>query len=333
MPKAGSSSIQKNCYSLREFLLRHGINYLNLSQNHSLNVGSLLADIPHHYSFNAMRGIDTPEKAATYNLQIREDFESALRTNTSPKFIISAEALSETSPAGLRKLKKLLAPYASSTRIICYVRHPADFMSSALQQKVKAGLSTMTDRPMPRYRERLEPFLALFGKENVGIRILDTAYLVNSDLISDFLTAIDESPHLLDGQKIVKVNESLSHEAVLIGDSLNKILPGLANGKRNPERTSVQKWLCQIKGEKFVLDPQLDEETGSALKDDLNWLHNALGREVFFWEPRGPSQAHWSAETVESVAIMLHDMATLIAKQKRALRRVKQVRKSTREPS
>jgi hypothetical protein len=320
MPKAGSSSIQQNLFRLRTFLLERDINYLNLRKNHSGTLGSLLSDVPHRYPFNVLRGMDTVEKAARYNETIRERFAEALRDNRSGKFLISAESLCELSAGGVERLKQLLTPYAASTRIICYVRHPFDFMSSAVQQGKKAGVMMHGEPPLPKYRARIEKFIRVFGRENVDVRVLDPKELVNSDLICDFLAAIGEPPDLLAGQNLVRVNESLCHEAVLILEELNKFLPPTRNNKGHAGRTAMRKWLSQIKGSRFALGTELQKPAQLELQADLDWLHGILGREVFELNSRERSQALWGEETANSLAILLHKMAEEISRQQVSLR-------------
>jgi hypothetical protein len=320
MPKAGSSSIQRNFFKLRTFLLERNINYLDLQRNHSRTLGSLLSDAPHRYHFNAFRGINSPQKAAAYNDKVRKRLMQELEKNTSKKFLVSGEALSEAEPGGVQQLKKILQPFAASFRIICYVRHPYDFMSSATQQRVKAGLARGGKPPLPKYRERIEKFIQIFGRENVDVRIFDATELVNADLICDFLTAIGEPPNLFDGQDVVRANESLCHEAVLIYNALNKSIPVLADGAKNPDRANLEKWLSQIKGSKFVLGTELDESVRAQLQADLDWLHTVLGRNVFKLGSREKSRPRWDADTIESLARLLNTMAGLVRQQEVALR-------------
>jgi hypothetical protein len=322
MPKTGSTSIQRNFFELRPFLLERGVNYLDLRHHNHNALSSLLSDAPHRHHFNILRGFNTPEKAAAFNDKIRKRLMRGLRTNTSKKFVISAEALSVVDPAGVQQLKEILQPFATSFRIICYVRHPYDFMSSETQQRVKVGqkvLGLAEDGPLPGYRERIEKFIQVFGRESVDVRVLDSTELVNSDLICDFLAAIGESPDLFDGQHVVKVNESICHEAVLLCNSLNKSIRALESGEKNPDRANLQKWLTQINGTRFVLGTELSESAQAQLHADLDWLHAVLGRDVFKLESREESHPRWDADTIDSLARLLNTMAGLIRQQETAL--------------
>ncbi len=80
-----------------------------------------------------------------------------------------------------------------------YVRDPYEFATSAFLQRLKSGSTLDNPRrrlPLPEYRNKLQPYIDAFGRENVDIRIFDRRRFIGGDLISDFLAAIGEPPEL-----------------------------------------------------------------------------------------------------------------------------------------
>src|SRR5688500_10321695 len=174
--KTGTTSIQQTMKRQREMLLEHDINYLGMRENHGAVILSLLSDAPERYRRNVDKRRDTPEKAAAHNERNEQELLELLSANRSSKLLISGEGLSMLPPASVAKLKEILDPYADAYRIIVYVRDPYEFTSSSVQQHFKAGYALGDPNlplTLPRYRQKIDKYIRLFGRENVDIRIFD----------------------------------------------------------------------------------------------------------------------------------------------------------------
>jgi tetratricopeptide (TPR) repeat protein len=311
--KTGTKSIQHTLADNRTTLLARGINSFPGDPNHGPALISLLADYPHADSRNIRKHLDTPEKAASYNESTRHDIEKALRSNRSPKMVISGEGLSGLSPAEIERLKEMLAPYAASYRVIVYVRDPYEYANSAYLQRIKSGsiLGEAGRIPLPTYKRRLERYINAFGRENVDIRIFHPPRFVGGDLVSDFLVALGESPEVAKSLNIVRANQSMSHEAALILSETNRDIPILIERRANRARAfGFHSYVVEIEGEKFTIDPNAYLQHEAEIAADNDWLHQVIGEPVFGQaKPRPASAPRWSEATVQSIKRVVGEMA------------------------
>lgn len=321
--KTGSTSIQHSMAENRDLLLARGINYLPIDRNHGPLFISLLSKRPHEDVRNVKRYIDTPERAASFNARNNQRLTEALASNQSPKVVISGEGLSMIGGKKVQRLKQMFEPYATAYRIIVYARDPYDYANSASLQQIKGGrtLDNPAPRlPLPNHQRRIAKYIRIFGRENVNIRIFDPARFAGGSLISDFLVALEEPPELADSLKIVRANESMSHEAAMILSAANAEIPILIDKRANRARASAfHLVVAGIKGEKFSIDPNAYVRHETAVAVDLAWLHRALREPVFGRSaPRHASVPTWSQVTVDSVKSLIQEMAQTIRELKTA---------------
>jgi Tetratricopeptide repeat len=311
--KTGTKSIQLTLANNRKKLLAHGINSFPGDPNHGPDLISLLSESPHREARNIRMHVDTPEKAASLNTSNAKQIRKALTRNRSPKMVISGEGLSGLSETEMQRLKQMLGPYAAGYRIIVYVRDPYEYFNSASLQRLKAGsvLGT-TDRkiPLPNYRRKLERYIAVFGRENVDIRVFDPRRFVGGDLVPDFLSAIGESPQLAQSLDVARANESMSHEAALILSETNALIPSFVDGRGSRVRAfQFHIYIVRIKGEKFTMEPSEYLKHESEVLADIEWLNQTIGEPVFGRPtPRPPSLPSWGDATIRSIKNLVSDM-------------------------
>ena len=165
--------------------------------------------------------------------------------------------------------------------------------------------------PLTKYREKLERYIRVFGRENIGIRTFDPARFVGGDLISDFLVAVGEAPQLAQSLDVVRANRSMSHEAMMILSETNGAIPVYIEGRANRARAfDFNNYLESIEGEKFAIDPNLYRDQEDEILADLEWLHATIGEPVFARPtPRPTSEPRWSEATVRSIQTLVAGMA------------------------
>jgi hypothetical protein len=315
VPKTGSKSIQNTLSKNRDKLLAHGINFFPRAPNQSVILGLLLSDAPHKNVHGIMKHVDTPEKAASFNETTKHEITKWLAQNRSPKMLISGEGLSCLPDKQISRLKQMLDPYASAYRIIAYVRDPYEYVNSAWLQEVKSGsvIGTADWRTrLPDYRAKLSPHIRVFGRENVDIRILDSQRLVGGNLISDFVAALGESPQLAESFDVVRLNESMSHEAAMILSEANRAIPMIVDGRANRARAfKFHVRVNGIKGEKFSIDPNTYMEHEAQIAADVEWLNQTIGESFFrLSNPRRASEPHWSEATRQSIENVVSGMVS-----------------------
>ena len=317
MHKTGTTSIQATLFKNRERLLAHDINYLSINQNHSESIYPLVCERPHLYHVNKLVGIDTEEKAAQRNASIDSALKSALESNTCSRFVISGEDLFQLEPGGIERLKQKLEPYAAGYRVVVYVREPYGYITSAFQQRLRAGATyeELIERsPLPRYR-RIQHFIDAFGRDRVDIRVFEQPRFVAGDLIADFLAAIGSDPDIAKDLDIVRANEALSYEAALILNEVNKRLPRTEIGLRNPDRAvKLPQTLEAVVGQRFRCPSAVYAAARPRVAHHLQWLRAVLGESVFSDEPPQDSLTPvWNEETLASLGLLINELANQVA--------------------
>src|SRR5918995_6147980 len=229
MPKAGSTSIQTAFADGQEHLAGHGVGYFDLGKNHSSLLKALFrGEKPKKVPKFFRKTLDAEARlTGTDRAALVQAFDSALTANKMPKLVISAEMLFWFRPKHVAAMKAHLSPFFDEMRVIVYVRDPVSWASSNVQQIMKHTKQTLDqvcdpeaiaagESPIvPSYRAGLEPYIQLFGREAVDIRVFDRGSFIGGDLISDFCAALGQ-PSLAGDLTGEIRNQSLSYEAVLL---------------------------------------------------------------------------------------------------------------------
>lgn len=314
MHKTGTTSIQATFYANRRRLLRHDINYFGIAENHSQTLFPLFCDRPHAYIKNRRSGIDTEAKAARKNAATAYTLRRSLEKNRCSRFVISGEALSALSPAGVARLKATLAPYAAQMRIVAYLREPYGYMTSAVQQRLRDGETyedLIAKPPLPNYRKRLSGYFESFGREQIEIRVFDPEHFAGADLIADFLTAIDAPAALARELPALRRNVALSLEAAWLMNAANKRYRRHSAAAPNPALfADLPELLAAIPGQRFALPPKVYAAAAPVIDEDLAWLHRQLGQTLFTRAtPTERAAPRWNEETVAALAVLINDLA------------------------
>lgn len=306
--KTGTTSIQAMLFNNRKALLAHGINYLPLGENHSVALYPLFAAEPHRYRPNRAAGIDTEQKAAKKNAATLASLLRELERNTSDSVVISGEDLSMLPAEGLKRLKETLAPHAARFRIIVYVRDPVATVTSIFQQRLRRGQTyqQISRRPPRPGYQRIAASIDVFGRENVDVRLFDSARFPNGDLIADFLSAIGAVPEVAGKLAPERANVGLSHEAALLLHEINRLRP--PEGRLSLPRAEFLRLLAAIPGQPYRVPPEAMAAAQPAIDEDLRWLRGLLGDDVFPVRAAGEKPVYWQQQTVAEVALRLHDL-------------------------
>ncbi|MGK7911918.1 MAG: hypothetical protein AB4050_10625 [Synechococcus sp.] len=200
--KTGTTSIQKDLRVNAKLLLKSGILY-HTERSH-LNLiyalgGNTRAPREEHYSL----------KNQAQN-SLREIRELALKHNVRC-ILMSAENLLGISEQQQKILLDSIDIKFSSIKVIAYIRRPADFYLSLMQQRVKADhiISNPLEFKIKVYRP-LERWISLVGKDCFSLQAFDKRKLSGGDVVLDFYKRLEDF-----------TSESLSH---LSHESKNKNL-------------------------------------------------------------------------------------------------------------
>lgn len=270
MHKTGSTSLQDALSSVAG----DGVHVMRLGQpNHSAPCIALFAENPEqHFSFRR-RGLGVGDLAAK-----RQDLEKRvrrqLRNRPEDTFVLSAEWLSTASEAALNRLKDRFCPHFKTTTVYAYVRPPAEFMRSSLQQNIKTGAQKFSLH-WPNYRERFERLDKVFGQENVALRPYLPAKMEHGDIVQDFA---EWSNIAISNHATTRRNSSMSAPALALiacyRRNSNTPVKSPESSKRDRQ---IIAGLMALGGPKFALCPQVVSQEIAAHGDDLAWIEARLG--------------------------------------------------------
>lgn len=306
--KTGTTSIQrsmaKHAARLRE---RHSVNYPSVHGNHML-LGLPFLD-GHHYlpvENHRLRHRATIEELMARAASLLADLtRDAERYQT---HVLSAEQLEFLHSEPVGKIKAFFDGLGMPVRIIIYVRHPAERLSSLMAQRIRSGrVSLRTFSTHDEVLPVLKTYAGVFGKENLIVRKFAPQDFVNGRLIDDFTATFHGAP--IEGMTELHENESLSTPAVLIADRLFDIAP-LTSGKRASE-----KWMHRIAGPKFVASRALVEQALDASRGLLEYLDAEFGIQFERLDlSRFPEEipTEFPPETLASLAELLNDQANAL---------------------
>lgn len=165
------------------------------------------------------------------------------------KIVLSSEHLSSRvrRPAEVTRLAEVLNPLGSA-KIVCYLRPQHELYTSANSTFIKSGGTFY--RPPPRndnnpfynYEKMLEPWAAVFGKENIIVRIYDPVLLKNGDVVADFLDLLGYEGYTAEEEQ-TRTNISFDQKTLNFLMLMNKHIPTFKDHRLNAERAELVKAL------------------------------------------------------------------------------------------
>lgn len=277
MHKTGSSSIQQ---SLAKFE-RDGAVYMQVGHpNHSGLMFTAFSPTADRHQSHVKNG-RTPEEVA----ELRNTFRAKMATFCEDAaargchtLMASAEDVSLLDIDGVTAVRDFFAQLVDEILIVGYVRPPASFMRSALQQRVVGARKIDFAQLYPVFRDRFEKFDTVFGRDAVRLKKFDRALLKNGDVVADFAEAAGVD---LDPSEVVLTNESRTLEATAILYAQRKLgrghdrYPGAVQDNHR-----LVTALSGIGDGKIHLDPSVVQPLIDAHADDLAWMSQRLGCEI-----------------------------------------------------
>jgi hypothetical protein len=326
--KTGSTTIQSTLFSVRSKLLSEArILYPSIAANHSIYLSTIFRDKAHHL-------LSTIEPDATDESSvacIREKFRASMEADlTGPDWhtlVISAEDLSHfhKNPKAITRFVEWLTEHVSDITVVAYVRHPVDWVRSNAQERLKHGATF--DRiykrmNRPRWRKRFTPWLDAVGLERFRLVSFDDA-LKNGGIMASFCDAANlPYEKILSMNPTASGNKSISLEAALLLDSLNRQKPLWVNGKLSPKRRQYGPRygidaLRSVPGNTFFLSTEYEVKARVDSQPDLEWLNATFGTALFpdiFEDAPPEATSHPSTmpqTTVDDLALKLPNLARI----------------------
>jgi hypothetical protein len=181
------------------------------------------------------------------------------------------------SPEDLARLRNWLRRWFAELEIVAAVRSPAGFMASAFQEGLKRGGRDQLDiaRQYRSYRGTFEKFDLVYGRENVRLWKFDPKSFASGCAVQDFCRRLGVE---LPAARVVRVNESLSREAVSLLYIYRKLGHGLGSmSMTGPQNAQLVKCLMGIGKGKFRFSAGLVGPVLERNRADIDWMEARLG--------------------------------------------------------
>jgi hypothetical protein len=257
--------------------------------NHSIPIHTAFSENFLIYDHWVKRGYSEKEiktKRIAYRRRLEEQLSRKARKNV----IISGEDISLLSRAAVIDLINLVKRYCDDTHIIAYLRDPSGYASSALQQRISIGLSSLPKTVSPEYRLRLEKFIECVGKENVIVKPYDPNLLLEGDVVKDFCSIFDLDHHRVNPIRTNKSNNANTIKAIYVLNRTNPLSFG--DEKLLQARHEFVKIVSRI----YAGGAQLDIALLESLTDynDCRWLKKEFNLDYL------PKMRHWKRRIISS---------------------------------
>ncbi len=275
MHKTGSTSIQNSLKDLDD----SSFYYARLlgRPNHSVIMTAMFArhDDP---KLDKRRYAKGPRDIRDEVVEARRDLASSIKAADGRTLVISGEGMLRMSDDELVRLKSYLERHGyDDIKVMAYIRSPIGYISSAVQTKLKGGSTGVFNlqTSVPDYRQKLEKFDTVFGRENVSLFKFDPAQFPAKDVVQDFCIRAGIP---LTSIKAVRRNESIT----LLAAKLRFQHATLAKQEglelfRASAGAALSDRLLPFSPTRFRLAPSLIRPLLETLADDIAWMEQRLG--------------------------------------------------------
>lgn len=288
LPKTGTTSIQTAFHAQRRALLDEArLLYPSLDANLTNALCTLFHDDPRKQITNKLAGLTTLEAIAPLQRKYREALEREIESTEWDTLLLSAEGVSNLSPYALHRLREWGSRFATHWSVLLCVRHPVDYVRSLMQQLLKSGstLAWLYDHlPLPGFRAKITNLITAFGRDNVAVFDFDSAREGAGGIVGAFAVRLRLSASIRDRLLAQEAGEnpSLSREAVLLLDSVNRRRPMFDGEVRTPRRSGREaQYVRRVRGNRFEIPVALQDEIRARTRGDVEWLNAEFDLDLY----------------------------------------------------
>ncbi|MEB3256017.1 MAG: hypothetical protein VKJ05_06480, partial [Synechococcaceae cyanobacterium] len=244
--KTGTTSIQEFLARNRVALAAQGIHVPEFLGATDHRWASYMAeDVERVDGFSRELGLaESAALRAAKKEEIRVQLVEEVRRQPWGTWLISSEHFQSrlTTPQEVARLAAILQPLFTRIRIVIYLRNPLETAISYWSMRVKGGapLHSLGEpghfgHHICDHRGILERWLAVFGQQQIRVRLFAREAFVAGDLIRDFCaaTGIAWHPAL---QHPPRLNETMPYAAQRLLARVNERVPRWIDGRLNPNR-------------------------------------------------------------------------------------------------
>ncbi len=303
--KTGSTTIQQvSAGPLREFLSDHGIAYGPFSygdkelSNHGGVVTAALFEPLDRYNANWRAGlIDDPH---TIKASFATQFDKVLREPLAPHLLLSGELFSAYLRMDMVTLRDRLSEHCETLRTVAYVRNPASFYGSLLQEGIKGGhpdnVAGLDGLMSTRYANLVE----VFG-ETLEVFDFDEHVATRNGLVGAFFSELGIEEDSLVEIDNPSLNTRASLEACKIMRAINNAYPQQVDGERSSVRTPRDLVpLHSLPGGRFSVNEYRGTPIFENVLNELDWYATTFPNAASTSLPEA-TQDDWGSETLEAL--------------------------------
>jgi len=289
--KTGTTSIQDSLGRAREALLDHKIYYPTIQPfNHIFTFPPIFLEDPTKIDWfrqKLLKHEDKDDKIQGFITQWRKEFAAC---GNDKDFIISAEDL--TLPffdrEAVIQLKKFVEPYFDEVAVIVYVRHYNSWIPSQAQQSIKNGflakatienivMNLQNCPPFLSYRENLQKWVDVFGREKIVVRPYDPLKFYNQSLLADFFHACNLPADQISIPEL-RLNESIGKNTAVFLQKYNQTYPIFENGSINRKRGLAREGFprniyLNLRDEKLMIDLVYSPSQVQKLNEEIDYVN------------------------------------------------------------
>jgi hypothetical protein len=287
MGKTGTTTLQDTLAAHRGRLAQVGVLYptstfSQSSENHNGIIGPFMSSdhtIPREF---IQKDLDEPGTVARAGRELWADIQAQARSLNPAVVILSGEYLFTQPEDVLVDLRDLLTAYVDDIQIVAYVRDPAAFYLSLVQQQVRASyLITPPDRFEYPIRPCLTRHSRVFG-DRLSVKAFDRSKLRDRCIVRDFLDSfVPEAADVAAEMAVADANESMSAEAMCIMQRVRRHGWPDSNDIFNPDSTVIMRALASTATTVPQTPARLPADLRAAIARrfarDLAWLHERFG--------------------------------------------------------
>lgn len=278
MRKTGTSSIQQSLrdFSDEEFLFAN----IDGHTNHGAALYSMFSKFPENIAFHINNNRNVSE-VKEYIRKAREGLDACLRNAKNKNVIFSGESLSYTIELeGLERMRDFFLEKFDEIKIVASIRPPTGYITSNFVQRVKDRANNINlDQDYFEYQKHLSKFDHVFGSDNVSFWKFDPKSYPNKCAVQDFCKRIGL---VIPQDKIVRVNEALSLEAVSLLFTYNKLRKNFGSQMMSgPQRKILVDSVSRIGSKKFRFSPDIIRPVIDTNNYDIKWMEDRIGESLY----------------------------------------------------
>lgn len=281
--KTGTSSLQAALHGHPKVLQRAGFVYPRppkAKNNH--NILSVLCQSEDRFAREFFQRGDTPAAVRQTADMAWASILKQIRTAKASRVILSGEYFYGLNADEAGRLGDLLRPEFDEIELVAYVRDPASYYLSLIQQRSRgaAGLWAPSSFDM-RARRCLPRLIEATGARAV-VRPFAREALLGGDVVTDFCRSVLELDDETIGQLgIEEQNVSMSAEAMCLMQQLRRhVFPDI-EGHFTPSGNRIMSRLRELRDELPQTTPALRAEISAGLirshRRDLEYLDSTFG--------------------------------------------------------